>query len=193
MAARAAPAAARKWAACAACCTTCSARRCRARPDCWPASRATAGSKARRSRRGAASVPPAVSANWRSAKTIDTASRTITLEDIEHFAEFTGDNFYAHMDEEAAKANPFFPGRVAHGYLILSFAAGLFVDPAPGPVLANYGLDNLRFLKPVVPATRIKVRLTAKRNPRATTNTARCAGMSASPTRTANRSPAMNC
>ncbi len=91
-----------------------------------------------------------------------TLSRTITLEDIEHFAEFTGDTFYAHMDEEAAAANPFFPGRVAHGYLILSFAAGLFVDPAPGPVLANYGLENLRFLKPVSPGTAIKVALTVK-------------------------------
>ena len=95
-------------------------------------------------------------------KTVVTRSRTITLDDIEHFAHFTGDTFYAHMDEAAAAANPFFPGRVAHGYLILSFAAGLFVDPAPGPVLANYGLDNLRFLKPVVPGDAIKVRLTAK-------------------------------
>lgn len=98
--------------------------------------------------------------------TINTASRTVTLEDIEHFANFTGDNFYAHMDEEAAKANPFFPGRVAHGYLILSFAAGLFVDPAPGPVLANYGLDNLRFMKPVSPGDSLKVRLTAKQKTR---------------------------
>jgi len=95
-------------------------------------------------------------------KTVITAARTVTLDDIEHFAEFTGDKFYAHMDEEAAKANPFFPGRVAHGYLILSFAAGLFVDPAPGPVLANYGLDNLRFLKPLSPGDTMKVRLTAK-------------------------------
>ena len=94
--------------------------------------------------------------------TLVTDSRQITLEDIEHFAEFTGDNFYAHMDEVAAAANPFFPGRVAHGYLILSFAAGLFVDPAPGPVLANYGLDNLRFMKPVSPGDAIQVRLTAK-------------------------------
>ena len=94
--------------------------------------------------------------------TVETASRTITIEDIEHFAHFTGDTFYAHMDEEAAKANPFFPGRVAHGYLILSFAAGLFVDPAPGPLLANYGLDSLRFLKPVSPGDAIKVRLTVK-------------------------------
>ena len=94
--------------------------------------------------------------------TVETASRTITLEDIEHFAHFTGDTFYAHMDEDAAKANPFFPGRVAHGYLILSFAAGLFVDPAPGPLLANYGLDSLRFLKPVSPGDAIRVRLTVK-------------------------------
>jgi len=95
-------------------------------------------------------------------KSITTDARTISLADIEHFAEFTGDTFYAHMDEDAAAANPFFPGRVAHGYLILSFAAGLFVDPAPGPVLANYGLDNLRFLKPVSPGDAITVRLTAK-------------------------------
>lgn len=89
-------------------------------------------------------------------------TREISLEDIEHFAEFTGDTFYAHMDEIAAKANPFFPGRVAHGYLLLSFAAGLFVDPEPGPVLANYGLDNLRFTKPVSPGDSISVSLTAK-------------------------------
>ncbi|WP_448953852.1 phenylacetic acid degradation bifunctional protein PaaZ [Labrys neptuniae] len=91
-----------------------------------------------------------------------TASRMVTLEDIEHFAGFTGDTFYAHMDEAAAKANPFFNGRVAHGYLIVSFAAGLFVDPAPGPVLANYGIDNLRFLKPVNPGDSLKVTLTCK-------------------------------
>jgi oxepin-CoA hydrolase/3-oxo-5,6-dehydrosuberyl-CoA semialdehyde dehydrogenase len=95
-------------------------------------------------------------------KTFNSEAREVTLEDIEHFAAFTGDNFYAHMDEAAAAANPFFPGRVAHGYLILSFAAGLFVDPAPGPVLANYGLDNLRFLKPISPGDAIKVKLTAK-------------------------------
>jgi oxepin-CoA hydrolase/3-oxo-5,6-dehydrosuberyl-CoA semialdehyde dehydrogenase len=95
-------------------------------------------------------------------KTFGSEPRTVTLEDIEHFAHFTGDTFYAHMDEEAAAANPFFGGRVAHGYLLLSFAAGLFVDPAPGPVLANYGLDNLRFLKPVQPGDSIRVQLTAK-------------------------------
>lgn len=88
--------------------------------------------------------------------------RTVTLEDIETFADFTGDTFYAHMDEEAAAANPFFPGRVAHGYLLVSWAAGLFVDAAPGPVLANYGLENLRFITPVSPGDSIRVELTAK-------------------------------
>lgn len=94
--------------------------------------------------------------------TLRTGSRVVTLDDIEHFARFTGDTFYAHMDEEAAAANPFFPGRVAHGYLLLAFAAGLFVDPAPGPVLANYGLEGLRFVKPVSPDEAIKVMLTVK-------------------------------
>ena len=93
---------------------------------------------------------------------IASASREVTLPDIETFAHFTGDTFYAHMDEDAAAANPFFPGRVAHGYLLLSWAAGLFVDPAPGPVLANYGLENLRFLTPVSPGDSIRVDLTAK-------------------------------
>jgi len=94
--------------------------------------------------------------------TLHTPLRTITLEDIEHFAEFTGDRFYAHMDEEAASRSPIFGGRVAHGYLILSFAAGLFVDPAEGPVLANTGLDRLRFTKPIKPGDAIRVALTVK-------------------------------
>jgi oxepin-CoA hydrolase/3-oxo-5,6-dehydrosuberyl-CoA semialdehyde dehydrogenase len=91
-----------------------------------------------------------------------TARRAITLEDTEHFAKFTGDTFYAHMDEAAAKANPFFDDRVAHGYLIVSFAAGLFVQPDPGPVLANYGIDNLRFLTPVYFGDSLGVQLTCK-------------------------------
>ena len=95
-------------------------------------------------------------------ETIHTDSRKISIEDIEHFAEFTGDRFYAHMDHEAAVRSPFFDARVAHGYLILGFAAGLFVDPDEGPVLANTGLDNLRFMKPVVAGDEIKVRLTVK-------------------------------
>ena len=94
--------------------------------------------------------------------TLKTASRTVTIEDIEHFAEFTGDKFYAHMDEEAAKASPIFEGRVAHGYLILSFAAGLFVEPDPGPVLANTGLENLRFLTPLYPGDSMRVELSVR-------------------------------
>ncbi len=100
--------------------------------------------------------------------TIHAGPRTVTLEDIEHFAEFTGDTFYAHMDEEAAAKNPFFGGRVAHGYLIVSLAAGLFVQPDYGPVLANYGIDNLRFLTPVKPGDALTVTLTCKQiSPRA--------------------------
>ncbi|UWQ78986.1 phenylacetic acid degradation bifunctional protein PaaZ [Leisingera sp. S132] len=96
-------------------------------------------------------------------ETLHTAPRTVTLEDIETFAHFTGDTFYAHMDDAAAKRNPFFPGRVAHGYLLLSFAAGMFVQPDEGPVLANTGLDNLRFMKPISAGESIKVRLTVKK------------------------------
>jgi oxepin-CoA hydrolase / 3-oxo-5,6-dehydrosuberyl-CoA semialdehyde dehydrogenase len=101
-------------------------------------------------------------AELRPGDTVVAGPRRVTLEDIEHFAEFTGDTFYAHMDEEAARANPFFDGRVAHGYLVLSFAAGLFVDPDPGPVLANYGVENLRFLTPVYPGDELTVTLTCK-------------------------------
>jgi oxepin-CoA hydrolase / 3-oxo-5,6-dehydrosuberyl-CoA semialdehyde dehydrogenase len=100
--------------------------------------------------------------------TIAAGPRTVTLDDIQHFAEFTGDTFYAHTDEEAAAKNPFFGGRVAHGYLIVSLAAGLFVQPDYGPVLANYGIDNLRFLTPVKPGDEITVTLTCKQiSPRA--------------------------
>ncbi len=95
-------------------------------------------------------------------ETLISPTRLVTLDDIEHFADFTGDRFYAHMDADAAERNPFFPGRVAHGYLLLSFAAGLFVEPAEGPVLANTGLDRLRFLKPVEPGDSICVHLSVK-------------------------------
>ncbi|MFO1467482.1 MAG: phenylacetic acid degradation bifunctional protein PaaZ [Steroidobacteraceae bacterium] len=94
--------------------------------------------------------------------TFTSGSRKVTLDDIERFAALTGDTFYAHMNEELAARNPFFGTRVAHGYFLISAAAGLFVDPDFGPVLANYGLDNLRFLKPVKAGDRISVRLTAK-------------------------------
>ncbi|GCB58953.1 phenylacetic acid degradation bifunctional protein PaaZ [Rhodococcus erythropolis] len=88
--------------------------------------------------------------------------RQVTLADIDHFAEFTGDTFYAHTDPVAAAANPLFGGIVAHGYLVVSLAAGLFVDPAPGPVLANFGVDSLRFLTPVKAEDSLTVTLTAK-------------------------------
>jgi oxepin-CoA hydrolase/3-oxo-5,6-dehydrosuberyl-CoA semialdehyde dehydrogenase len=108
-------------------------------------------------------------AEMRVGDTIETATRTVTLEDIDHFAEFTGDTFYAHTDPEAAAANPLFGGIVAHGYLVVSLAAGLFVEPRPGPVLANFGVDNLRFLTPVKAGDSIRVTLTVKEiSPRAT-------------------------
>lgn len=91
-----------------------------------------------------------------------TETRKVTIEDIERFADLTGDRFYAHMDEEAAKASPLFDGRVAHGYFVVAAAAGLFVWPEPGPVLANYGLEGLRFVTPVYPGDELKVTLTCK-------------------------------
>lgn len=94
---------------------------------------------------------------------LTTESRVVTSDDIAHFADFTGDMFYAHMDEEAASRSPIFGGIVAHGYLVLSFAAGLFVDPPEGPVLANYGIDRLRFATPTKAGDEIHVELTCKR------------------------------
>lgn len=107
-------------------------------------------------------------ADLRIGDTIASEPRTVTREDIDRFAELTGDTFYAHTDEEAAAANPLFGGIVAHGYLVVSLAAGLFVDPDPGPVLANFGVDNLRFLTPVKADDAIAVTLTVKQvTPRA--------------------------
>ncbi len=94
--------------------------------------------------------------------TVTAGPREVSLADIEHFAEFTGDTFYAHTDPAAAAANPLFGGIVAHGYLVVSLPAGLFVDPAPGPVLANVGVDSLRFLTPVKAGDSLTVILTAK-------------------------------
>ena len=94
-------------------------------------------------------------------ETLITHRRTITEADVVNFAGISGDFFYAHMDDIAAKES-LFERRVAHGYFVLSAAAGLFVDPAPGPVLANYGLENLRFVKPVYIGDTIQARLTCK-------------------------------
>lgn len=100
--------------------------------------------------------------------TIVGGPRTVSRADIAHFAEFTGDTFYAHTDPVAAAANPLFGGIVAHGYLVVSLAAGLFVDPDPGPVLANFGVDGLRFLTPVKADDALTVTLTVKQlTPRA--------------------------
>jgi oxepin-CoA hydrolase/3-oxo-5,6-dehydrosuberyl-CoA semialdehyde dehydrogenase len=101
-------------------------------------------------------------AELRIGDTIESDYREVTLADIDHFAEFTGDTFYAHTDPEAAAANPLFGGIVAHGYLVVSLAAGLFVEPNPGPVLANFGVDSLRFLTPVKAGDAIRVQLTVK-------------------------------
>ncbi len=94
--------------------------------------------------------------------TFRSADREVTVADIERFADLSGDNFYAHVNEREAARNPLFGGRVAHGYFLISAAAGLFVDPDYGPVLGNYGLDALRFVKPVKPGDRIRVRLTCR-------------------------------
>ncbi|MFM1948909.1 MAG: Bifunctional protein PaaZ [Pseudomonadota bacterium] len=91
-----------------------------------------------------------------------TQTKVIGEADVKAFGELTGDMFYMHFDDEAAKASAF-GKRIAHGYLVLSDAAGLFVVAEPGPVLANYGLDTLRFVKPVGLGDSIQVRLTCKR------------------------------
>jgi oxepin-CoA hydrolase/3-oxo-5,6-dehydrosuberyl-CoA semialdehyde dehydrogenase len=91
-----------------------------------------------------------------------THRRTVTEADIVAFGGISGDFFYMHFDEIAARDSTF-GKRIAHGYFVLSAAAGLFVSPAVGPVLANYGLDSLRFTKPVGIGDTIRARLTCKR------------------------------
>ena len=93
--------------------------------------------------------------------TVITEKHLVTLDNIEEFAELSGDKFYAHMDENSLDGT-IFTERVAHGYFIMSKAAGLFVDPPKGPVLLNYGIDECRFTKPVYPGMTIGVRFTAK-------------------------------
>ena len=94
-------------------------------------------------------------------ETVTTAKHTVTESDISNFANVSGDNFYAHVDATSLKGT-LFEQRVAHGYFILSKAAGLFVDPKKGPVLLNYGIEECRFTKPVYPGATIGVRLTVK-------------------------------
>src|SRR5204863_4109760 len=94
-------------------------------------------------------------------ETLITHRRTVTESDVVNFAGISGDFFYAHMDDVAARES-LFERRVAHGYFVLSAAAGMFVDPAPGPVLAHYGLEALRFVKPVYIGDPIQARPTCK-------------------------------
>lgn len=94
-------------------------------------------------------------------ETLVTAKHTITEADIVNFANVSGDHFYAHVDVTSLDGT-IFEGRVAHGYYILSKAAGMFVDAKKGPVLLNYGIDECRFTKPVYPGTTIGVKLTVK-------------------------------
>lgn len=93
--------------------------------------------------------------------TVFTHRHTVTDADIVNFANVSGDNFYAHVDETSLEGT-LFEKRVAHGYFLISKAAGLFVDPKKGPVLLNYGIDECRFTKPVYPGTTIGVRFTVK-------------------------------
>jgi oxepin-CoA hydrolase/3-oxo-5,6-dehydrosuberyl-CoA semialdehyde dehydrogenase len=94
-------------------------------------------------------------------ETLTTAKHTVSEADITNFANVSGDNFYAHMDATSLEGT-IFERRVAHGYFVLSKAAGLFVDAKKGPVLLNYGIDDARFTKPVYPGMTIGVRLTVK-------------------------------
>ncbi|MDO8998710.1 MAG: phenylacetic acid degradation bifunctional protein PaaZ [Bacteroidota bacterium] len=94
-------------------------------------------------------------------ETLITEKHLVTLDDIDKFAELSGDKFYAHMDANSLEGT-IFTGRVAHGYFILSRAAGLFVDAPKGPVLLNYGIDECRFTKPVYPGSTIQVRFSCK-------------------------------
>ncbi|MFC6090120.1 aldehyde dehydrogenase family protein [Saccharothrix lopnurensis] len=89
--------------------------------------------------------------------------RVVTAEDVRRFADLTGDHYYLHTDEEAAARNPVYRGIIAHGYLVVSLAAGLFITPEQGPVVANYGMERLRFLAPVRPGDALTVTLTAQR------------------------------
>lgn len=94
-------------------------------------------------------------------ETLITAKHTVTEADIVNFANVSGDHFYAHTDVTALEGT-IFEGRVAHGYWVLSKAAGLFVQAKKGPVLLNYGIESCRFTKPVYPGMTIGVKFTVK-------------------------------
>lgn len=98
-------------------------------------------------------------------ESLTTHRRTVTEADIVHFGSLSGDHFYAHFDEVAAK-DSMFGKRIAHGYFVLSAAAGMFVHPSPGPVILNYGLEDLRFIAPVAPGDTIRAKLIVKRKTR---------------------------
>ncbi len=90
-----------------------------------------------------------------------TPTHTVSEEDLVNFANLTGDKFYAHLEPDALEGT-IFKRTVAHGYFILSKAAGLFVDPPKGPVLLNYGIDECRFTRPIYPGMTIGVKFTCK-------------------------------
>ena len=147
----------KKWEGFEASSTTCSARPFGATPP-----------PSVPSRNNTSQVRPVLKANLMSSAstlklevgdTVTTARHTVTEADIVNFANVSGDHFYAHVDETSLDGT-MFEGRVAHGYYILSKAAGLFVEPRKGPVLLNYGIDECRFTKPVYPGTTIGVKLT---------------------------------
>jgi oxepin-CoA hydrolase/3-oxo-5,6-dehydrosuberyl-CoA semialdehyde dehydrogenase len=107
-------------------------------------------------------------------ETTITPTHTVSEDDLVNFANLTGDKFYAHLQPDALEGTIFnilnfrnfaktiFKRTVAHGYFILSKAAGLFVDPPKGPVLLNYGIDECRFTRPIYPGMTIGVKFTCK-------------------------------
>jgi oxepin-CoA hydrolase/3-oxo-5,6-dehydrosuberyl-CoA semialdehyde dehydrogenase len=94
-------------------------------------------------------------------ETLITHTHTVEESDLVNFANLSGDKFYAHLQPESLDGT-IFKRTVAHGYFVLSRAAGLFVDPPKGPVLLNYGIDECRFTKPIYPGMTIGVRFTCK-------------------------------
>ena len=147
-------AAARSWVACVRSNTICSAPPFRAARPCWPPS-ANSGYAARRCMKIASHPFRKYFEELQPGDSSLTPRRTLTEADIVNFACLSGDHFYAHMDKIGA-AESIFGERVVHGYFLISAAAGLFVDAGVGPVIANYGMENLRFIEPVKPGDTIQ-------------------------------------